>query len=714
MRKKEYKKRKKKDAAADDDADPDGRRLLLLHETVIRVVHQALVQVCGRESAPSSEYDQQQRQRQPEQEAVADEEIQQWRTVELAKLSRNTVSVRSVDRVLQQASRSKLYDVEIRTATAYFQKYKTENGNRREHSQQSTTAATLTLTSDLGVVRTVRSARQFAFELLLPILETALLHQQQEEIAAVHHVRVASNGFVCAATPALLRAVQQQHHHTTTTATHFAQWQPCPHCPQWCLDRKGLWWHLQRQHGALHGAATACATYQCRRDATALVVYQQQRPPQQRAPEPRPPQLSTDQKTNGPFGFDNPGKQEQHQQQQQEQIEQPSSVEVEVEKEEDPWMCVRRGGTVDELKAALRRTVRQRSNATGNDGDPEDSCTLWARAARDRHGAPLLLWAAGGGHADLLRYFVQECGCHPDRTVQRGKRAFDGRTALHWAARKGHVDVVEYLLSFDDDDDVDDDGINEQAIHKRMEAATADGTTAFCWAAWQAHRPVLKLLHQRGCRVDTCNQFGCNAVLWAAQGPGGGDPTLIEWLESVGCPSHLVNHSGHGVLHKAAQRGSRDLCEWFVQERLVPWLHEQLERHRHCQQEQQVQRERPKQQRQESLGTDDAEATFDKESKRTTLKVIVNVFKLIGPDNDDCTPSDLAGMEDHADLAVYLAHQEMALVARAAELFRKNVNTTSIPEWLQATAAAATVVGEQHFDWEPMGGVFRMQSMLPR
>jgi ankyrin repeat protein len=48
---------------------------------------------------------------------------------------------------------------------------------------------------------------------------------------------------------------------------------------------------------------------------------------------------------------------------------------------------------------------------------------------------------------------------------------------LHWAARNGHLPVVKYLAC---ECEVD------------LEAATIDGTTAFCWACWQGHQNIME------------------------------------------------------------------------------------------------------------------------------------------------------------------------------------------------------------------------------
>ena len=94
----------------------------------------------------------------------------------------------------------------------------------------------------------------------------------------------------------------------------------------------------------------------------------------------------------------------------------------------------------------------------------------------DKNGASLIHWAAGCGYLLLVQYLVEICSCSP-HIGQKGKRSFSGRTPLHWAARNGHLDVVQYLVC---------------SCHVDVEAATIDGTTAFCWACWQGHVHVMR------------------------------------------------------------------------------------------------------------------------------------------------------------------------------------------------------------------------------
>lgn len=261
--------------------------------------------------------------------------------------------------------------------------------------------------------------------------------------------------------------------------------------------------------------------------------------------------------------------------------------------------------------------------------------------AMDNKGASPLLWAAGGGYLSIVQYLIDECHCDPN-VRQQGKRAFKGRTPLHWAARKGHLEVVKYLVG---------------ACRVNVDAVTGDGTAAFCWASWQAHKSVMVFLKDSGCSVYSTNAYGCNAALWCAQGEG--DECTMEWLQSVGCPMAVVNSNGHGVFHKAAQRGRRDICEWFCQEL-----------------------------------QDDCVANL----------------RLIGPDSDGCTPSDLAGMEGHEELAVWVAEQETHLVALAAQ--EKGFEA---PTWIMETPeGVAMLAPSNRLVWEPWAGLRRLRSIAAK
>lgn len=248
--------------------------------------------------------------------------------------------------------------------------------------------------------------------------------------------------------------------------------------------------------------------------------------------------------------------------------------------------------------------------------------------------------------------------CSPN-LGQQGKRSFSGRTPLHWSARNGHLDVVRYLV---DKCQVD------------IDAATADGTTAFCWASWQGHLSVMKFLSERGADVQKSNSFGCNAVLWCAQGEG--TVETMQWLQSVGLNLLGTNTNGHGALHKAAQRKRKDLCQWLCES-----VFKNVD------------------------GNDES------------------LFDNIGPDTEGCCPSDLAGMGGGYELALYIAKQECKLarlwgmqplegsdgcVAKSGKL------RESLLKWFEGNElldAHNVNTGDLNV-WEPWGGARRIVSNL--
>ena len=194
------------------------------------------------------------------------------------------------------------------------------------------------------------------------------------------------------------------------------------------------------------------------------------------------------------------------------------------------------------LEAARRGDLNLLRSLVSRDGwDPR------SKDAVDKHGSNALLWAAGAGHVECVEFLVEKCCMNPQTSVQSGRRSYAGRSALHWAARNGHVEVVEYLLSR---------GVDPNST-------TEDGSTAFAWACWQGHLAVMRQLVERAeCDYKSCNDYGCNVACWTAMGAGGVE--CCEYLASLGVPFYLINANGHSCLHKAAQRGNRDVCEWLL------------------------------------------------------------------------------------------------------------------------------------------------------
>jgi hypothetical protein len=154
------------------------------------------------------------------------------------------------------------------------------------------------------------------------------------------------------------------------------------------------------------------------------------------------------------------------------------------------------------------------------------------------------------------------------------------------------------------------------------------------------------------------NSFGCNAVLWCAQGKG--DVSTMQWLQARKCDITMVNYNGHGVAHKAAQRGQREMCRWFFENWVVS------------------------------------------SCSGTTLK-------LVGPDTEGYCPSDLAGMEGYEDLARWLALKEMDLIRNL-----KLSSSTTITTWLydNKSGISMRISEKEKYTWERYGGIRRMRSKL--
>jgi len=298
----------------------------------------------------------------------------------------------------------------------------------------------------------------------------------------------------------------------------------------------------------------------------------------------------------------------------------------------------------------------------------------------DAKGATPLLWAAGGGHLDITRYLIEDCNCNPCQS-QRGKRSFAGRTALHWAARNGHLEVVRYLLTLTTSDCSGSNYVNDQntkfqpiPINKLLEAKTQDGTTAIGWACWQRNLQVMECLYQHNCDIHVLNNYGCSPVLWCSQGTNGNGLDALKWLRERGCNMKLVNHNGHGVLHKAAQRGQRAIAEWLIREECGSLI---------------------------AVPT----ATSTYSSIGTTER---NIFlTLVGPDIEGYCPSDLAGMEGHDDFAKWLVTVEIRM-CRALDC----IPVYEIPAGYSSDCASFKNTASTSYVWEKYGGLRRIRSAV--
>jgi hypothetical protein len=112
-----------------------------------------------------------------------------------------------------------------------------------------------------------------------------------------------------------------------------------------------------------------------------------------------------------------------------------------------------------------------------------------AAHAVDKHGNSSLMWAAGGGWLQVVRWLLGEVGVAADTSNK------DGRTALMWACKNGHAGVVRYLL--------EEGGAD---VTLRMK----DDSSAFDWAVLGGDPSTMELLAAHP-KVDirALNKFGC-------------------------------------------------------------------------------------------------------------------------------------------------------------------------------------------------------------
>lgn len=182
-----------------------------------------------------------------------------------------------------------------------------------------------------------------------------------------------------------------------------------------------------------------------------------------------------------------------------------------------------------------------------------------------------------------------------------------------------------------------------------------------------------RFLFSQGCNIHKKNSFGCNAVLWCAQGSGSLE--AIQFLQSIKGDFTTINSNGHGVAHKAAQRGNSIF--------------------------------------------------FQTINEIISSKTALHLF---APDSEGCCPSDLAGMEGHEDLAVSLSKTEISIALEFHKMInnstrqdneKRSVKTSSTddcqdyPKWLKLgikniKEAQTLSLRQIESVWESQGGARRM------
>lgn len=160
----------------------------------------------------------------------------------------------------------------------------------------------------------------------------------------------------------------------------------------------------------------------------------------------------------------------------------------------------------------------------------------------DKNGSNGLMWAAGNGHAHIVRYLLNT---FPDMDVNAGNGK--GRTALMQAAKHGQIDMMRLLIG---------------EYHADPNIKMNDGSSLWDWAVFGGSVTVLEyMINNPIFSIGTLNRFGCSAAHWAASA---GNVVTCKWLFAHGIDFNIINYVRHGVVCTAVWKGWREVVEWFV------------------------------------------------------------------------------------------------------------------------------------------------------
>lgn len=106
------------------------------------------------------------------------------------------------------------------------------------------------------------------------------------------------------------------------------------------------------------------------------------------------------------------------------------------------------------------------------------------------------MWAASGGHVDVMQWLVSDFALSPNATNRVG------RSAIMFACKYRHMAAVRWLV--------------EQAGCD-LSLRSNDGTSVFEWAVYGGSLEVINYLAGLpSIQIHSKNGFGCGAVHWAA------------------------------------------------------------------------------------------------------------------------------------------------------------------------------------------------------
>ena len=138
---------------------------------------------------------------------------------------------------------------------------------------------------------------------------------------------------------------------------------------------------------------------------------------------------------------------------------------------------------------------------------------------KDQDGWGIEHWLCKKGHVDCLAYLVEkkwwnkhDADPDPQKIVARLEaQDEEGHTLLMFAAAGGHTDVIHYLLG--------------KEVNKDVQSE--DGFTALAWAVFNGHLEATQVLVESGAKIGLATRGGKNPVS-IANALGHND--IIDWL----------------------------------------------------------------------------------------------------------------------------------------------------------------------------------------
>eukprot|EP01079_Euglenida_sp_SAG-EU17-18_P007884 gene7884-1409_t len=179
----------------------------------------------------------------------------------------------------------------------------------------------------------------------------------------------------------------------------------------------------------------------------------------------------------------------------------------------------------------------------------------WCAKTVDRHGSNAVMWAAGNGQAEVVRWLVDS------QNADVNSKNKNMRTALHWYRVSTSSVTVLFLT-----------GALTAPMPFRVHlfngadptARTVDGTSVFDFAVFSGQPSTCHLISSLpSTDVHSTNQHGCSAVHWAC---AAGHIQVCRWLlDEQKLDFGIINDSRHGAVNKAAWKGHLDLLKWLVE-----------------------------------------------------------------------------------------------------------------------------------------------------